>query len=83
MVDRVPPGEGNSRFMRIELGRTRLSLPEAEKLVAGSVVTLDQLVDEPVDILIGGRLVARGEVLLLEGCFCVRVTQLIAGRRAA
>jgi flagellar motor switch protein FliN/FliY len=78
MVDRVPPG--NSRFLRIELGRTRLALAEAEGLAAGSVVTLDQLVDEPVDILIAGRLVARGEVLLMDGCFCVRVTQLLARR---
>lgn len=81
MVDRVPPG--NSRFMRIELGRTRLPQAEVERLAPGSVVTLEELIDQPVDVVIGGKLVARGEVLLLDGCFCVRVTQLLAGRRAA
>ncbi len=82
MVDRMPSPRGD-RNMRIELGRARLPWQEFSKLAAGSVVSLESLIDEPVDIVIGGRLVAKGEVLVLDGCFCIRVTQLLGGKEAA
>jgi flagellar motor switch protein FliN len=64
--------------LKIELGRTHMYLEEALKLRSGSVVPLDQLADEPVDVYVDGRQVARGEVLMLDDKFCVRVTELTA-----
>ncbi len=47
------------------------------KLRRGSVITLDKLAGDPVDIFVNGRMVARGEVLVLNDNFCVRVAQLL------
>jgi len=65
--------------LRIELGRTQMYLEDVLKLRRGSVVTLDKLAGDPVDIFVNGRLVARGEVLVLNDNFCVRVAELVAG----
>jgi flagellar motor switch protein FliN/FliY len=64
--------------LRIELGRTELLIEEVLKLRDGSVVALDKLAGDPVDILVNGRLVARGEVLVLNDNFCVRVAEILA-----
>jgi flagellar motor switch protein FliN len=53
-------------------------LGEVLKLSKGSVVTLDKLAGDPVDIFVNGRLIARGEVLILNENFCVRVAELVA-----
>ena len=45
----------------------------------GSVVALDKLAGDPVDIFVNGRLIARGEVLVLNDNFCVRVAELVSG----
>jgi flagellar motor switch protein FliN len=63
--------------LKIELGRTRMNLDEILQLRKGSVVTLDKLAGDPVDIYANGRLVARGEVLVLNDNFCVRVAELV------
>ena len=65
--------------LRIELGRTQMFLEDVLKLKRGSVVTLDKLAGDPVDVFVNGRMVARGEVLVLNDNFCVRVTELLAG----
>jgi len=65
--------------VKIELGRTNMYLEDVLKLRRGSVVPLDKLAGDPVDIYVNGRLVARGEVLVLNDNFCVRVAELIAG----
>ncbi|HEX5103353.1 MAG TPA: flagellar motor switch protein FliN [Pirellulaceae bacterium] len=65
--------------LRIELGRTRMYLEDVLKLKRGSVVALDKLAGEPVDVYVNGRMVARGEVLVLNDNFCVRVTELVTG----
>ncbi|HEX3726804.1 MAG TPA: FliM/FliN family flagellar motor switch protein, partial [Pirellulales bacterium] len=65
--------------VRIELGRTELSAQAWDDLRSGSVVTLDKRVSDPVDVMAGGRLVARGEVLVLDGKFCVRITEIVGG----
>ena len=64
--------------LRIELGRTELLIDEVLKLKAGAVVPLDKLAGDPVDILINDRLIARGEVLVLNDNFCVRVAEILA-----
>ncbi|QDT39048.1 flagellar motor switch protein FliN [Stratiformator vulcanicus] len=63
--------------LRIELGRTELLIEEVTQLREGSVVPLDKLAGDPVDILVNGRLVARGEVLVLNDNFCVRVAEIL------
>jgi len=77
------PGEINNLKdvelnLRIELGRTELLIEEVLKLREGSVVALDKLAGDPVDVLVNGRLVARGEVLVLNDNFCVRIAEILA-----
>ena len=68
--------------MTIELGRTHMQLEELLKLKQGAVVPLDKLAGDPADIYVNGRLVARGEVLVLNDNFCIRVAELIEGENA-
>ena len=68
--------------LKIELGRTHMPLDEVLRLRKGSVVPLEKLAGDPVDIFVNGRLIARGEVLVLNDNFCVRVAELIAGEAA-
>jgi flagellar motor switch protein FliN len=65
--------------LKIELGRTHMYLEDVLKLRKGSVVPLDKMAGDPVDIYVNGRLIARGEVLVLNDNFCVRVAELIVG----
>ncbi len=67
----------------IELGRTEMALEDVVKLQAGMVVTLDTLVGDLVDVVVNGRLIARGEVVVVDDNFCVRVVELISGSEAA
>lgn len=68
--------------LTIELGRTHMHLEDVLKLKQGAVVPLDKLAGDPADIYINGRLIARGEVLVLNDNFCVRVAELIVGESA-
>ncbi|WP_254507809.1 flagellar motor switch protein FliN [Anatilimnocola floriformis] len=63
--------------VRIELGRTQMYLEDVLKLKRGAVVPLDKLAGDPVDVYVNGRLIARGEVLVLNDNFCVRVAELL------
>ncbi|MGD9722849.1 MAG: FliM/FliN family flagellar motor switch protein [Pirellulales bacterium] len=69
--------------LTIELGRTELSRGAAQQLAAGMVVPLDKLADDLVDVFLNGQLVARGEIVVVDGSFCVRVVELTAARKAA
>jgi len=64
--------------VKIELGRTDLYIEEVLKLGNGSVVELDRLAGDPVDVIVNDRLVARGEVLVLNDNFCVRISEILA-----
>lgn len=64
--------------VKIELGRTRMLVEDVLRLSSGAVVELDKLAGDPVDIYVNDRLVARGEVLVLNDNFCVRVNEIIA-----
>lgn len=61
----------------IELGRTEILIEEILKLREGSVVALDKLAGDPVDIVANGRLVARGELLVIDGKFGVRLSEVL------
>lgn len=63
--------------LKIELGRTHMLLEDVLKLRRGSVVTLDKLAGDPVDLFANGRLVARGEIMVLNENFCVRIAELV------
>ncbi len=61
----------------IELGRTVMPLREVLNLGPGSVIELDKLAGDPVDILVNNKLVARGEVVVIEENFGVRITEIV------
>ena len=67
--------------VRIELGRSRMMVEDVLKLGEGSVVELDKLAGDPVDVFVNERLVARGEVLVLNDNFCVRINEIVAASR--
>jgi flagellar motor switch protein FliN/FliY len=64
--------------LAVEVGRTHMSLGEAMALGPGSVVTLDRLADKPVDLLINGRSIARGEVVVIDEQFGLRITEVVS-----
>lgn len=63
--------------VRIELGRTRMLVEDVLRLGADSVVELDKAAGDPVDIYVNGRHIARGEVLVVNENFCVRVSEIL------
>jgi flagellar motor switch protein FliN/FliY len=63
--------------VKIELGRTKMLLEDVLKLGEGTVVELDKLAGDPVDIYVNDRPVARGEVLVLNDNFCVRISEIL------
>lgn len=65
--------------VKIELGRVEMSVGEILKLSNGSVVELDKLAGDPVDVLVNEQLVAHGEVLVINDSFCVRINEITAG----
>ncbi len=67
--------------VKIELGRSQMLVEDVLKLSEGSVVELDKLAGDPVDVFVNDRLIARGEVLVLNDNFCVRVNEIIAGAK--
>lgn len=60
-----------------ELGRTRMLVKEILKLGLGSVIELEKLTGEPVDILVNGKVIARGEVVAIDENFGVRLTEVV------
>ena len=61
----------------VELGRTRKSIAEILDFAPGTIIELDRIAGEPIDVLVNGKLVARGEVMVMEESFCIRVTEII------
>ena len=64
----------------VELGRTRLLIRDILDLSAGSIIELDKIAGEPVDLFANGMLVARGEVIVIDDNFGVRVTEIITAK---
>ncbi len=62
----------------VELGRTRMKLAQILDLQHGSVVELDRLAGDPVDIFVNDRMVAHGEVVVVDDKFGVRITEMVA-----
>jgi flagellar motor switch protein FliN len=69
--------------LSVEIGRTRMTVGETLQLRAGSIVTLERLAGEPVDLLVNGTPIARGEVVVVDEQFGLRVSELIEDDAAA
>ena len=65
----------------VELGRSKRTLKDILDLSVGSVITLDKLVGEPVDVVVNGKLVAKGEVVVAEDNFAVRVLDILREKK--
>src|SRR5205823_4185809 len=60
----------------VELGRVRMLIKDVLELSSGSIIELDRIAGEPVDLLVNGRLVAKGEVVVIEDNFGIRITEI-------
>jgi flagellar motor switch protein FliN/FliY len=66
-----------------ELGRTRLPVRQVLELTPGSVLELDRAAGSPADVMVNGRLIARGEVVVIDEEFGIRITEIVTGDGAA
>jgi flagellar motor switch protein FliN/FliY len=66
--------------VKVELGRGAMYLREILRLTQGSVVELDKLAGDPLDVYVNDRLIAKGEVLVLNENFCIRITEIFSPR---
>jgi flagellar motor switch protein FliN/FliY len=62
----------------VELGRSRMTIQELLALSPGSVIELDKLAGEPLDILVNDRLIARGEAVVVNDKFGIRITDIVS-----
>src|SRR6201996_7299718 len=63
--------------LTVEIGRTRLTVGETLELRQGSILTLNRMAGEPVDLLVNGTPIARGEVVVIDEQFGLRLTQVL------
>ncbi len=63
--------------VKLQLGKTKMLVEDILNLSEGSVVELDKLAGDPIDVLVNDRLIARGEVLILNDNFCVRISEVL------
>jgi flagellar motor switch protein FliN/FliY len=64
----------------LRFGRTQMLLGDVMALGTGSVTEFDRGVDQPVDVLVNGRVVARGEAVMVQGNYGVRVSEIVSRR---
>jgi len=62
----------------LELGKAKMDLRELLQLGQGSVVELERMIDEPLDVLVNGALVAKGEVVVVDNKFAIRLTDIVS-----
>jgi flagellar motor switch protein FliN len=65
----------------IELGRTSMTLKQALELQQGSVVELNRLAGDPIDVFVNEKLIAKGEVVVVDDKFAVRITELFSNSK--
>jgi flagellar motor switch protein FliN/FliY len=63
--------------LSVEMGRTRMTVGETLELRQGSIITLNRMAGEPVDLLVNGTTIARGEVVVIDEQFGLRVTEVL------
>ncbi|AEE44828.1 flagellar motor switch protein FliN [Cellulomonas fimi] len=88
-TSQVPTPRANLRMLydvemtlTAEIGRTRLPVRQVLDLAPGAVLELDRTAGSPADVLVNGRLVARGEVVVVDEVYGIRVTEIVAGNDA-
>jgi flagellar motor switch protein FliN/FliY len=64
--------------LAVEIGRTRMTIREALTIGPGSIVALDRMAGEPVDLVVNGKRIARGEVVAVDEEYALRVTEVVA-----
>jgi flagellar motor switch protein FliN len=64
--------------LAVEIGRTTMTIGETLSLAPGSIVSLNRLAGEPVDLLVNGKPIARGEVVVIDEEFGLRVTEVVS-----
>jgi flagellar motor switch protein FliN/FliY len=69
--------------LAVEIGRTTMTIGETLALGPGSIVTLNRLAGEPVDLLVNGKPIARGEVVVIDEEFGLRITEVAGSARGA
>jgi flagellar motor switch protein FliN/FliY len=69
-----------SMRVTVELGRTRMQLAQILELQHGSVIELDRLAGDPVDVFVNDCMVARGEVVVVDDKFGVRITEMVSSK---
>ena len=62
----------------VELGSCRMPMREVLQIAAGSVIQLDKVADEPVDIFVNRKLIAKGEVVVVEDRFGIKITEIFS-----
>jgi len=62
----------------IEIGRTKMQIKDLLQLGQGSVIELDKMVGEPMDVFVNGKLIARGEVVVINEKFGIRLTDIVS-----
>ncbi len=67
--------------LAVEIGRTRMTIGETLGLGPGAIVTLNRLAGEPVDLLVNGKPIARGEVVVIDEEFGLRITEVVSAAR--
>ncbi|MBX3747528.1 MAG: flagellar motor switch protein FliN [Verrucomicrobiae bacterium] len=65
--------------LTVELGACRMPMREVLRLAAGSVVQLDKVADSPVDLFVNQRRIARGEVVVVDDRFGIKITEIVSG----
>lgn len=79
------PGLGMGNLMdvpvrvTVEIGRKRVTLSELARMGPGALLVLEREAHEPADILVNGKVVARGEIVTVDGSYGVRVTEVLGG----
>ena len=88
MADEAPGSGGEAKKLdllmdvpldlSVELGRARMSIQDLLNMSPGSVIELDKVAGEPLDFMVNGRLVARGEAVVVNDKFGVRITDIVS-----
>lgn len=81
-IEETPPNLGLLMdvpvSLTVELGSCKLPMKEVLQLISGSVVQLEKVAEEPVELLVNGKLMARGEVIVVDNKFGIKITELLA-----
>jgi flagellar motor switch protein FliN/FliY len=67
--------------LAVEIGRTMMTIRETLAIAPGSIIALNRMAGEPVDLLVNGKRIARGEVVAIDEEFGLRVTEVVSPRR--